>query len=135
MDVVPTLVADTQAPILVDPRQRPLDRPPGLPQPGLVVDPLLGQDRLDAQLPQSLAVGLGVVGQVPLQGIGLLPRAADLAGHRRDLVGEGANWLMSLTPAAVTAEAGGMPPASLRRWRSPPGLARSTGLGPVASPP
>ena len=54
------------------------------PSPLLVVDPLLGQDRLDAHLPQPLAVRLGVVGQVPLQGVGLLPRVADLARHRRD---------------------------------------------------
>ena len=42
---------------------------------------------------------------------------------------------MSLTLAAVTEEASGMPLASVRTWCLLPGLARSTGLGPVASPP
>ena len=47
----------------------------------------------------------------------------------------GANWLMSLTLAAVTEEASGMPLASVITWCLLPGLARSTGLGPVSSPP
>ena len=84
MDVRPTLVADAEPAVLVDPGQRPLHRPAGLAQPALVVDPLLGQDRLDAHLLQALAVRLGVVGQVPLQGVGLPPRVSDLARHRRD---------------------------------------------------
>src|SRR4051812_26084878 len=86
MDVRTTFVTDAQPPVLVFPGQGPLHRPAGLTQPALVVDPLLGQDRLDPDLPQPLAMRLGVVGLVPLQGIGLLPRVADLARHRWDLV-------------------------------------------------
>jgi hypothetical protein len=132
MDVRPTLVADAKPPVLVGPGDRPLHRPAGLTQPALVVDPLLGQDRLDAEFPQPLAVWLGVVGQIPLQGVGLLPGVADLARHRRD---GRANWLTSLPLAAVTELASGIPPASVIRWCLLPGLDRSTGLGPVASPP
>src|SRR3954465_10835557 len=42
---------------------------------------------------------------------------------------------MSLTLAAVTDEASGRPLASVIRWCLVPGLDRSTGLGPVSSPP
>src|SRR3954449_12843015 len=73
MDIRPTLITDPEPPILVQPGQRPLHRPARLTQAALVVDLLLGQDRLDAHRAQSLAVGLGVVGQVSLQGVGLLP--------------------------------------------------------------
>src|SRR5512142_3379161 len=135
MDVRPTLIPDAEPPVLVSPGQRPLHRPAGRTQPALVVDPLLGQDRLDPHLTQPLAVRLGVVGQVPLHGVGLLPRVAYLAGHRRDLVEQGASWVMSLTLAAVTELASGMPLASVTRWCLLPGLPRSTGLGPVFSPP
>ncbi len=69
-----------------DPGQRPLHGPPRLPQARFVVDALLRQDRLDPQFPQPLPVWLRVVRQVPLEGVGPLPRAADLARHRRDLV-------------------------------------------------
>src|SRR5204863_1607551 len=77
MDVRPTLVPDAEPTVLVDPGQCPLDRPAGLTQPALVVDPLLGQDRLDTEFSQPLAVRLGVEGQVPLHGVGLLLRVAD----------------------------------------------------------
>jgi hypothetical protein len=113
MDVWPTFVTDAQPPVLVLPVQGPLHRPAGLTRPALVVDPLLGQDRRDSDLPQSPAMRLGVIGRVPLYGVGLLSRVADPARQRRDGVGEGANWVMSLTLAAVTELASGMPLASV----------------------
>jgi hypothetical protein len=84
MDLRPTLKADPKPAVLVQPSQRPLHRPAGLAQTALVVDPLLGKDRLDAQLPQPLAVWLRVVRHVPLHDVGLLLRVADLVRHRRD---------------------------------------------------
>src|SRR5262249_52464709 len=77
-DVRPTLVANPQAPVPVRPGPRPLHRPAALTQPGFVIDPLLRQDRLDADRPQPLPVRLAVVGQVPLQGVGLSPRLPHL---------------------------------------------------------
>ena len=136
MDIRPALVADAKAPVLVHPGQRPLDRPAGRPQPALIVDPRLGPDRLDPHLPQSLAVRLGIVGQVPLHRIGpvclgwpTLPPTGGILWNR------GANSDTSLRLAGVTDEASGMPQASVIRWCLLPGLDRSTGLGPVASPP
>src|SRR3954452_15824127 len=74
MDLRASLVADAEPPVLMGPGQRPLHRPPGPAQTDLVIDLLLGEHRLDSDLLQPLAVRLGVVGQVPLQGVGLLPR-------------------------------------------------------------
>ena len=86
MGVRPPLITDPKPSVLMDPRQRPFDRPPRLSQAALVVDPLLGQDRLDSHLLQPLAVRFGVVGQIPLQGPGLLLGMTDLTRHGRDLV-------------------------------------------------
>ena len=56
MDVRMTIISDPKPSVLMNPRQRPFHRPPRLPQAALVVDPLLGQDRLDPDLLQPLAV-------------------------------------------------------------------------------
>src|SRR5262245_36372917 len=61
MDVRPPLITDPQPSVLMDPRQRPFHRPARLPQAALVVDPLLGQDRLDPCLLQPSAMRFGVV--------------------------------------------------------------------------
>ncbi len=47
----------------------------------------------------------------------------------------GSSWVTSCRFAPVTAVARGVPAPSVRAWCFVPGLARSTGLGPVASPP
>ena len=69
-------------PVLVQPGQRPLHQPAGLPQAAAVVGPLLGQHRLDPHQPQPLPVRLRVVRPVALQGVGPAPRPARLAGDR-----------------------------------------------------
>ena len=84
VDVGPLLVADAEPSELVQPTSGAFHRPAGLAQAALVVDPPLRQDRLDAEFPQPLAVRLGVVGQIALHGVGLLPGVPDLARDRRD---------------------------------------------------
>ena len=84
MDVRAPLIADAKPPVLVHPGQRPLHRPAGLPQPAVVVDPLLGQTG-STPIPQPLAVRLGIVGQVPCKASGLLlgdPACRRPAGSR-----------------------------------------------------
>lgn len=134
MDVQASLVADAEPPVLMHPGQRSFRRPPGLTQPR-VVETFLRQHRLDPDLPQPLAVGFAVVGQVPLQSIGLGARMSDLPRYRRQLVDQRAISRMSLWLAAVAEPTSGRPLASVRTWCLVPGLPRSTGLLPVPSPP
>src|SRR4051794_7115745 len=75
MDVLPLLITKAKPPVLVLPGQRPLHRPSGLAQPFVLVDPLLGEDRFHAQLAETLAVRLRVVGQVALDRVGFRPGA------------------------------------------------------------
>jgi hypothetical protein len=84
-----------------------------------------------------LAMRLGIVGQVPRQGVasGFFRGCPTLPATGGMALDSGAIWLMSLTLAAVTRDARGMPLALVIRWCLVPGLARSTGRGPVASPP
>src|SRR5258708_11299591 len=84
MELRSTLIADAKPPVLVKPGQRPLHLPTSLSQPLLVIDLLLGQDRFDAKVAQPLAVRLGVVGQIPLQGIRLPSWRSGLPRYWRD---------------------------------------------------
>ena len=78
---------------------------------------------------------LGVVGKVPLHGVGFLLGVAHPAGHLRDLVDQGGQLADVVDVGRRYTEANGMPLASVITWCLLPGLARSTGLGPVSSPP
>src|SRR5258708_33168087 len=84
MELRSTLIADAKPPVLVKPGQRPLHLPTSLCHPLLVIDLLLGEDRFDAKVAQPLAVRLGVVGQIPLQGIRLPSWRSGLPRYWRD---------------------------------------------------
>jgi hypothetical protein len=47
----------------------------------------------------------------------------------------GMSWVASWALAAESREAKGLPLRSITRWSLEPGLPRSTGFGPVCSPP
>src|SRR4051794_34139901 len=135
MDVVPPLISDPEATVLMQPTQGPLHHPAEDAQSTAVLRPPLGQHRLDPELTKPLPVRLRIVTSVALHPIGTTPGMARLALHRRDALNNGANPLMSGTLAPVVAAVSGMPCASVRTWCLLPGLPRSTGLGPVPSPP
>ena len=78
MDVSPSLIADTQAPELMQPREGPFDHPAKNSQTAPMARPPAGQDRGDAEATQGVSVGRRVVGAVPLDPFGSLPRATDL---------------------------------------------------------
>ena len=126
---------DPHPPQPLQPTDRPLDHPTDLPQPAAVRRPPLGDVRLDPQPPQQLPGRLAVVPPVGVRLVGQLLRPARLAPdlgeveHQRDDL----SWSLALAPAVRIAS--GTP------WRSTisvcfvPFFRRSTGLGPVASPP
>lgn len=76
------LVADPQAAEVVQVREATLDDPALTPEPGAVRDAALGDDRLDAARPQQPAMLGEVVATIGEHRVGLLARAADLAGDR-----------------------------------------------------
>ena len=129
------LIPDSEAPVLMDPAQRPFHHPTEYPQAAAVLRPPLRHHRLDPQLTQSLAVWLRVVAPVAHQRVGLRPRWPAFPATAGSSLKSGANSLTSWMLAAVTLEASGMPWPSVITWCLLPGLARSTGLGPVFSPP
>jgi hypothetical protein len=70
----------------MEPGQRPLDVPTGLPQTAAVGRPAPGNLRLDPALPQFLAALLRVVSPVTLRPIGALARPATRTLDRRDRI-------------------------------------------------
>src|SRR4051794_7861187 len=86
MDVVPPLVSDPEATVLMQPAQRPLHHPAEDTQAAAVLRPPLGQHRFDPELAKPLPVRLGIVTPVALHPIGTTAGTARLALHRRDRV-------------------------------------------------
>ncbi len=80
--VVPVL-ADAQPLELVHQRQRLLDVPAVDAQAAAVPPQPPGQDRLDSQPAQDLAVGLGIVGPIPIQLLGPLRLALGVREARQ----------------------------------------------------
>ena len=70
MDVVPPLVANPKATILMQPAQGPLHHPAEYTQTTAVLRPALGQHRLDPEFAQALPVRFRVVTPVALHPIG-----------------------------------------------------------------
>jgi hypothetical protein len=79
MDVSPSLITDPQAPELMQPRKGAFDHPAKDTQAAPVGRPPARQDREDAEASQGLSVRGRVVGAIPLDAIGAVPRVADLA--------------------------------------------------------
>ena len=82
MDVGTSLIAHTEAPELMQPREGPFDHPAKDAQAAPVGCAPLRQDRDDAEPSQGVAVGRRVVGAVTLDPCGPLSRAADLPADR-----------------------------------------------------
>ena len=129
------LVADGEAPELVDPGKGALDHPAVLAEMLGAVDAAAGDAGRDGALTQVFAATVEVVALV---GVELLGR---LRGRPRDCrIG----WIASTTVvsamlscrlAPVRTTARGRPLRSTMMCRLVPGLPRSVGFGPIASPP
>ena len=76
------LVADAQTAEVVQVREAALDNPTLAAQSGAVLGAAAGDNRLDAASPQQSSVLVVVIAAVGEHAIGLLARAADLAGDR-----------------------------------------------------
>lgn len=76
-----------------------------------------------------------VVASVRYEGVGLASWSAAAARIAGIALTSGMSWVMSLRLPAVNVTASGTPPPLLIRWCFEPVLPRSTGLGPVATPP
>ena len=135
MDLVAAVVADEEPLEVAQPGEDALDDPAGAAEPGAVLG-LAACDLRRDPAPAELAPVLVVV-IPPISGDALRPaaRSADLprTGGMRSRSGTSCATSLRLPP--VTVQASGMPVASTRRWCLEPGLARSTGLGPIAVPP
>ena len=84
MDVVATLVADTQAAVLVQPGDGTLHHPALGAEPGAVWALRPGDPRLDAAAAQFAPALAGVVGAVAVQPAWTAARTAAAAAHGRD---------------------------------------------------
>jgi hypothetical protein len=86
MNVVPPLVADSQAPIATEPGQGALDHPAVSSQPLTGFDTSPGDASLDPTSTQHLATLGEIVPLVSMQLVGSLPRSAPRASHWLDSV-------------------------------------------------
>lgn len=77
-----SFVADPEAAEVVQVREAAFDDPAPGAQPGAVLDAAPGDDRFDAARPQQPAVLVVVIAAVGQHDVGLLARAAELAGDR-----------------------------------------------------
>jgi hypothetical protein len=96
--------------------------------------PAVGDDRLDAALPDEVAVLVVVVAAVGKQRPRSASRTSNAAAHRRHPSSSSSSWVTSLRLPLVSVQASGTPPPSTSRWCLPPPRPRSTGLGPVFLP-
>ena len=135
MNVGASFIPKPETAILMNPTDRPLHYPAKLPQAAAMLGPLLGQQRIDSQLTEALAVRFGVIRPVPQHGVGTTLGMPRLAGYWRNRV-EQRRQLVDLVDVGRRASLdSGIPWASVITWCLLPGLDRSTGLGPVPSPP
>lgn len=135
MDVVGSLPANTQSPEAVQSGDRAFDHPTVNAQPGTVRSCPTGNGRLDALGPDRAPVLVVVVAAVAEQDVGTSSELADQSrnrghfGRQRQKLGD----VLRLPPVSDTAS--GMPCPSTRMRCLLPGLAQSTGLGPLWATP
>lgn len=134
MDVVAALVADAQPPLLVEPGDRALDDP-GLSQSGTVPALRPRHPRLDVTAAQFAASFARVVGAVSVQAQRAATRSAAPSAHRRDRVDERNQLRDVVAVAASERDCKRRPATAGGQGGLEPLLERSTGLGPVFSPP
>ena len=134
MDVVAALVTDAEAPVLVEPGDGALDDPPLVTEPGSV--PGL-RPAMFGLIPMSCSVrgAAGVVAAVGEERVGSATGWAAFAANRWDRLDE-REQLGDVVPVGAGDQAGERDAAGATiRWCLVPALSRSTGLGPVLSPP
>lgn len=122
-------------PVAREPGQGSLDIPPRLPEAGAMFGPPRRELRLDAPLPELMAMRLRVRTAIPLHHVGSSswPAFFPLTGGTSST--SGMRWVTSCAWAPVTVMASGLPVASTRTWTFEPHLRRSVGFGPVFLPP
>lgn len=135
MDVGAAFVADPETAELVPPGDRAFHHPPQTAEAGVVVGAAAGQPRLDALDVQHHLAEVGVIRLVGRHRVGAATRGADLPRTGGIASTSGRSMVPAWTLAAVTTATIGVPSASVRMWCLLPGLPRSVGFGPVASPP
>src|SRR4051812_50037317 len=120
----------------MEPRQRPLDVPTGLPQAAAVGRPSLRQHRPDPPLPQPLAILLRVVRPVTLDSLRAAPRPTPRALDRRDRVDQREQMRRVMPPRPrQPGRPGGPPRAGGPGGLSPPLSAGGGGRGRGRAPP
>ena len=135
MDVGASLVADAEATVLVQPGEGALDDPALAAESGSVWRVAFGDERSDAAGAELVSVGSGVVAAVGEENLRSASGSSALAPDGRDRVEE-REELGDVGTVGGGQEAGsGIPHASVITWCLLPARARSTGLGPVLSPP
>jgi len=92
MDIGAAFVSYAESTKLMEPRQGSLNDPAVYAQLAPVPDAATGQDRLDAQVHERIAVPLGIIGTIALNPVGMAARPAALAGDR----GNGVNQRQQL---------------------------------------
>ena len=128
-------VADAEAAVLMQPGDRPFDDPAAAAEPGSVRSLRPGDLRLDVPAAQLAPCVARVVGAVAVQLARAVGWSTATAAHRRDRVHE-CDQLGDVVAVAAGQRAGERRAAPQAiRWCLEPRLERSTGLGPVFSPP
>jgi hypothetical protein len=139
MDVGPALIADGEAPVLVQPRQCSLHHPPVPAQLLARLYPLSSYPRLDSSLPQCLPAPSVVVALVRVQRLRSLPRPTSRTLDRLDGVYERfqQHRVVPVSTTQSCCERDALPVdhnVALRAgalWALP----LSVGFGPVSAPP
>jgi hypothetical protein len=89
MDIQASIIANTQAFELVQPRQAALYHPTGFAETATMFCVSRGQQRFDAAAHQFFAVGPRMIGSVPLDSVRSTTRSAHSAGQGRNIVDQG----------------------------------------------
>ncbi len=134
MDIVAAVGADEEAAAVVDPGERALDDPAVAAESGAVLGLSACDQRLDAPLPEQVAVLIAVVAAVGDQGPRSAPgKAGPRSGGTRSSSSSSSVTSLRLPPVSVQAR--GIPVRSTSRWCLLPARPRSTELKPVLAPP
>ena len=83
MNIITAFITNSQATKLVQPGKRPLNHPTEYTQPAAVFGSAFGQNRIYAQLTQSISMRLTVVSSITLDTVWSFTRATHLACYRR----------------------------------------------------
>jgi hypothetical protein len=138
MDVSPAFVAHHQPAVAGYPRKSPLHYPPPAPQPLAALYPAPGDPHLYAASAKEPSAARVVVPFICMELVGSLARPASLTLHGRDRVNE---LLKNCRVMHVSRgqDRGEMYAVRISddvtTWRLEPALPRSSGLGPIFSPP